>query len=297
MFKISQFIFLVLILFSAFLKAQSANPKAKIKTEGAIVYKNADFDSAVLTYLHEGDELEVSNKLFGGAFYRVRTKSGAIGYVADTDVFKTKSMLSAMPNSADNKKNKSKIEKPNRPEKKRSFQYTKYIGLEYDLVNYRENTMGMRPTEQLSFLGVKLFGPDLAISGAIITQMNFKFYNGAPKFYETATQQPSQGMILMGDFQFITAFPNGPSILAYFGFGPMFRYSNYTLQLKDTATGKVASYGSDEIGLGAIFTLGVGVRTGPVAIRGEVQYIWEELQYLAYSLSLQIPFGNNGSNK
>jgi hypothetical protein len=185
---------------------------------------------------------------------------------------------------------KSSIEKEP-PTKKRSFQYTKYIGLEYDNVQYRENTMGLRPTESLGFFGIKLFGPDLAISGAVITQMNFKYYGGAPQFYEQATQRPAEGSIIMGDFQFVDVFPSGPLILAHFGFGPMFRYSSYTLQLKDAATSKVTSYGSDSIGVGAIFTLGIGVKAGPVAIRGEVQYIWEELQYFGYSLALQMPFG------
>ena len=286
------------IFFSVFLATAVAvayNPKAKIKNDGAIVYKAADFDSAVLSYLKAGELYEVSTNVYGGAFYRIKLKNGSVGYIADTDIMKLKSegiddfsQFEKKPEKKIDKKS-STMKEPST--KKRSFQYTKYIGLEYDNVQYRENTMGLRPTEPLGFFGIKLFGPDLAISGAVITQMNFKYYGGAPQFYEQATQRPAEGSIIMGDFQFVDVFPSGPLILAHFGFGPMFRYSSYTLQLKDAATSKVTSYGSDSIGVGAIFTLGIGVKAGPVAIRGEVQYIWEELQYFGYSLALQMPFG------
>ena len=54
--------------------------KGKVINEGAIVYKNADFDSPVLGYLPAGKVYEISSKTFG-AFYRIRVEK----FVEETD--------------------------------------------------------------------------------------------------------------------------------------------------------------------------------------------------------------------
>ena len=48
----------------------------------------------------------------------------------------------------------------------RSFEYTRYVGLQYAYVDYQDETMGDRRREAMGFYGVKLSGPDLVIEGA-----------------------------------------------------------------------------------------------------------------------------------
>ena len=57
---------------------------AIVVTEGAIVYQKANFDSAVLGYLRQGEQVRISDKVIG-AFYRMRFKN-QLGYISDVDV-------------------------------------------------------------------------------------------------------------------------------------------------------------------------------------------------------------------
>lgn len=76
-------------------------------------------------------------------------------------------------------------------------------------LRFREGALGLRPTDQLLFYGLKISGPNLIVEGPMYSELNFLFHSGAPKYYEQATGQGAAGWILFSDFmfQFINAAP------------------------------------------------------------------------------------------
>ena len=261
--------------FAAPAPAGNSASRGFVLHDGAAVYQKADFDSSVIAYLQAGKIFEISGKTFG-AFYRIRVKPGMIGYIADSDI-----------KSSRKKNQEAAAEAANAPAKKKKkhpFGFTQYAGLEFAYVNYREDTMGIKPTASLTFVGAKLSGPNLVVSGAMTTDVNFLLSYGAPSYYSQTTGNSAAGWIFISDFLFVTNFPQGRNALLYSGFGPMLRYSKFDVQL-----GK-AQYSLEDMALGAVFTAGLGLRAGRFALRSEIQYYWEKMQYYGGALALQMDF-------
>ncbi len=75
--------FIAMFLLTFVIESKAAQD-ASVFTDGAIVYKTANFDSAVLGYLRAGEIVRISNKTIG-AFYRVKFEK-RVGYISDVDV-------------------------------------------------------------------------------------------------------------------------------------------------------------------------------------------------------------------
>ncbi len=270
---------------------QAAKPKqsfrAQIKHSEAHVFKEPNFDSDVLAVLSEGKIYPVSRQKVNKAFYRIRIRPGLVGYISDADV----KPLFSLPSQKPPPKSGSRIDAEKMPEKnKRSFQYIQYVGGQYSLINFKEDTMGVQRQDRRSFFGLKLSGPDLVVEGAFQTDVNFQFSNGAPSYYESLTGNSADGWIMLMDFRWQTYSPLGRDVLTFLGFGPMLRYSKFNVSLTDAVTGRSTSYSLEDIAMGAVFNLGGALRLGSIALRGEFQYYWEKLQYLGGGLSLQFAF-------
>lgn len=260
-------------------------PRARIINDGAIVYTKGDFDSEVMAYLKAGQVLPVSTKIFGGAFYRIQVGK-KIGYIADSDIqplWKGAGAKSAA--AAGKKKPTAKKEEPERPRNKRPMSETQFAGLNVSSIKYAEHTMGKTRSDDRLFYGLKLLGPDLLISGIVMTEVNFVFASGAPEYYEKSTGKPATGLIFMTDFQLLTPLSEGPNTMLNFGFGPMFRYSKFNLQLNNNQ-----AYSAENMGMGAVFSLGYALRMGSAALRGEARYHWEKQKYMGLGLALQMAY-------
>jgi hypothetical protein len=287
------FLFLSLIFIGSAVSAQSkkfAVYKAKIVNNGAAVYKNADFDAPVLTYVNAGREFEISSKIFNGAFYRIKVSNKVIGYIADTDIKplnlpKRKKETKNQPEEVAKAQEKSETKDRN---SKRPYTLTRFIGLQYSYLNYREETMTLKPTAGLGFYGLKMSGPDIVVEGEMTTELNFLYHPGAPKYYELGTRKPAGGWIFIGNFLFSTVFPQSKDTMSFFGFGPQFKYSKFNVEM--AVNGRDKNYSMDDMAFGAAFNLGVGVKLGSVSLRGEIQYFWEQMHYYGLATSLQLPF-------
>ena len=75
--------FITVFLLTFVIEVEAAQD-ANVVTDGAIVYKTANFDSAVFGYLRAGEVVRISNKTIG-AFYRVKFEK-RLGYISDVDV-------------------------------------------------------------------------------------------------------------------------------------------------------------------------------------------------------------------
>jgi len=267
--------------------------QAVVITEGAVVFVKPDFDSEAMMQLHAGDSVEVSKRVFG-PFHRVRVKNGKMGFLADNDYVVRGSKMEKAWLEAQKKDatlgSQSESEPDQKPKRIKPFALTRYRGVSFNEVSYREDTMALKPTANILFIGFKAVGPNLLVDGDFVTEVNADLYPSAPYFYQEATGNSASGWILHTDMLFESIFPQSKSFLAYIGFGPMFKYSHYVLNLTNSVGGQVA-YPADDMTLGLVFAAGVGWRLGSFgALRAEYKFYWEKMQYGGVGLSLLFPF-------
>lgn len=266
---------------------RSSGQKAKVVNHGALVYKSPSFDSKVIARLQENKTYLISYKLFSGAFYKIKVRDGLLGYIADTDVSVAAKKTRTSKNSEASESSEKSRDDSEPAKKERAFEFQKYRGFEFARINYREDTMGLKPTQGMNFFGFKLSGPNVAMEGSY-TDANFLFAFQAPSYYEQATGNAANGFVMIIDSVFETALPQGKNTLLYYGFGPFLKYSKFDVAL--TVNGKSEAYELVDMGLGAVFNLGLAQRVGSVALRTELQYYWEKMQYMGLGISLQFPF-------
>lgn len=263
----------------------------KIINGNALVYRSANFDSKVVTKLEPGKSYPISSKTVG-PFYKIKVKDGVYGYIADTDV---KLILSAKEQEAKKKESaEKKAEKREERQKKaaenrakKPFEFQKYRGLSLTNVNFREETMGLRPTETLMFYGAKFSGPDVLFEGGYV-DANILLHFGAPKYYSDATGKSADGMIMLLDFLFQSAIPGSEKSMTLIGFGPMLKYSKFSVALP--VAGKEEAYELVDMSVGVVFNAAYAYKFDSFALRGEIKYYWEKMQYTALGLAVQFPF-------
>ena len=277
----------ICLLGSQILHAQAAKSPAhrgKIVGEEVQIYQKPDFDSPVIATVEAGGIYDISNVTFNNAFYKIRLKPGVLGYVADSDIkplFKTTNVP-----SKDGKKPKKKtVSKRNK-----TFEFTRFGGLTYAMIDFMEETMGGKPHENLGFIGAKISGPNVLLDGLLPIDVNLLFYSGAPSYYKKATGLSADGFIFLADILFQTYWPQSQNTLTYFGFGPMFKYSKFDVAVHDNSTGKDQPFSAEDMSVGAAFGAGVGLRMGSLALRVDYQYFWEKQMYGGFSGALQWAF-------
>lgn len=278
------------------LQAFAAAAKGRIRSEGATIYKAASFDSPVIANLAPGTTYYISSVLFNGAFYRIMIKKNVLGYVPDYQIDPLNgSAAKAAPISTAAQKNKKMSKTADKAAERkdpaqRSIALTRYGGLEYAMIDYKEHTMGSNYHQNMSFFGFKFSGPNLMVSGPFTMDINVLMHFGAPNYYETATGNSADGFILLADMMLQTNWPLSKNAMLYYGFGPVFHFSKFNLRLGSTTPTK-KSYLAEDMNLGAVFNLGLAGRlSNRWGIRGEARYYWEKTMYLGFAGAVQYSF-------
>lgn len=288
-------------------KPRDTGQYAKVKVDGAAVYQVANFDSPVLAYLDREQKIFMSKKLYPGigglgAFYKVRLKKGVYGYIVDTDV----ELSSAQKDGgrSDEGGEKDGIVDPLRlqsdlmtggggdPEGGDSFYLTRYLGLAYYNYNYVEVIRNVTEESPVSMLGMKMSGPT-GFMGGIPLDINVLFTSSAPEFYSEVSSSTS-GFMLIGDALVMLPLYEKRSFIAYYGFGPLIRYSKWDVKIKNST---FEALDSQEVGFGAAFTLGAAVdlnslvRLGrSVVLRADSRYYYEKEKYFGFGAALQLKY-------
>jgi hypothetical protein len=276
------------------LPAGATAARGKVRSEEAVVYKSANFDSPVIAKLPAGGVYYISSVLFNGAFYRIMVKRNLIGYVADYQIDPLSGATAAAPkvNTERKKtkpsKNKEKAEARKEPPQ-RPLSLTRYGGFEYASIDYKEHTMGGNYHEGLSFFGAKFSGPDLLVSGPFTMDINLLMHFGAPGYYKTATGNSADGFVFLADVMFESTVPMTAKTMIFYGFGPMFHFSKFNLQLGTAPSKK--NYVAEDMNLGAVFNLGGALRLNRRwGLRGEARYYWEKATYIGFTGAVQYAF-------
>lgn len=262
--------------------------KVVVILQGALVYKEADFDAPVIANLKRGQIYDVSSKK-KGYFYRVRVKPGMIGYVSDVDV-RAASGKKLNNEKNENPKTAAKKESAEPEAPRKPFLNRRYRGLVVEMMSYTESTLGGTRSAQLPFFGIKWSGNDTVFSGEIYTDASIMAAFTAPKYYQDYTGNAASGWIVNMNFLFLNPQKQGRYHMTYFGFGPMFKYSHLNTSLTNPSTNKTNDYILDDMTLGAVFALGLGFDLGSYALRSDVRYYLEAKQYASFGLTFQMEF-------
>jgi hypothetical protein len=255
---------------------------ATVITDGAMVYKKGDFDSAVVGYMKAGQKIRISSKKFG-PFYRIQFKQGVIAYISDVDIHGDESD-DEMPTSK-----KSKSNKPSESESRaKSFISKTYLGLSYGMLNYSEVFNQRNESESLTFYGVKFTMPMRYLSGPFVLDTNLLYHSGYPSYYNMSTP-PSQGIsgkILTYDALVMYSLAEGPrrNFWAYAGGGLALSYNSFVVEVSGSKKDL------SDVLFGGVIGGGIAFQTGKIAYKIEPKYYVMKSNYLAIIGSVQYEF-------
>ncbi len=289
----------------------NANPnsqmqKGRVVVPVADVYAGPNFDQRVIGRVRLGSTWWISKRIYG-AFYQVRIGKERIGYVTDADI---KPVSSAQARAAERAAKSAAKPKPPPPQQpsaapagqvhegahlaggtlaRKAFDEQDFQGVSFMMLRYREETMGLRPTDNLLTIGFKATGNDVLIEG-LPTELNVQLSPAAPKYYEQATARGTEGFLFILDGMMVAPRTHGPNTMTFFGFGPMFRFSKFGVTLP--VAGKDEFYSLEDMAVGMKFNVGASQRFGSFATRLDFQYFWEKQQYYGLSVAFQFASSN-----
>lgn len=268
--------FLFLLLFPLGTWAQAV--KATVINDGALVYREADFDAPVITSLKVGGVFSIS-KGKKGPFHKIRLKPGTLGWIADTDVKAGVFKVTSVPQE----KAESEVEQKENIRKQKPYFASRYRGPVLEMINFTEDTLGRELNAPTLFYGMKFSGFNTAISGDIYAESNVLVHFGAPSYYSDYTKKSADGFVVLGNVLLQTVMPKGKNLLYFYGFGPVVKYSHFTLMVPNN---NESTYSADDLTLGAVINLGIGARVWDMSLRSDLKYYWETTKYLSLGVSL-----------
>ncbi|MFZ3229389.1 MAG: SH3 domain-containing protein [Pseudobdellovibrio sp.] len=268
-------LFLFLFCYSSLLWASQ---KAIVNTSESDVYMEADFDSEIVDSVHKGESYIISDKTYG-AFYKIKLKSGKVGYIADHEVdvngkpFETKPFQDQLGLDTKNKKNsKNKKDKDNYPddEEEEPFDFNRQ-GVTLQLINYHEDTMGLVQVDDLVAIGYK------SISDASWEIMAaFK----APKYYAEKINGSVQGFNFWADY----GINNTVSISKHSAFRYSGSFMGHFSQTKVTSTSR--SYDLQDMTIGIVLEGGFMMQFKKITFDLSAKYFFDRNNYGGIGLSL-----------
>lgn len=261
---------------------------ATVRTDGAMVYKQPDFDAEVLGTLRAGQRVLVSRGVTGqyAKFHKVKVGK-TIGYIADIDVAVVGGGLSSgakktAKNEGKTAKDESK-ESDKEPRDRMPIYFTRYVGLLLGQTSFKEDISGVDANESLLTYGVKVTGPDVLIEGPIL-DFNVLLHYGAPEYYSKLSATKPSGFILWSDLLLLIPFVQHDNWMVTAAAGPLLVLSNFKVTNNDRPMDLTA------LNVGVSFSLGAAVRFERMAVRLESKYQIEKKSYTSLLASVQSEF-------
>lgn len=271
-------------------------------SDGAAVYEKPDFDSKVIDFMPYGHKAEVSKKSWGGVggmglFHKVRTKSGKIGFIPDTDIRVVEKVREAERERPSVKnddplelKPKSKAWSDDEEEAKASggapIYLTRYLGGSVSMVNFTEKFSGKKLSDQIMVFGMRMTGPGTLFDGPPL-DLNIGFSLDKPSYYNRFSSGLS-GFMLFGDVMAMMPLVNLDDWAVTYGLGVMWTFTKYRVQITRQGTNNPENTDSLEFRIGLDVGVGVSRRIAKTwMVRADAKYYYEKSQYMGYMLSVQ----------
>lgn len=255
----------------------SAAQKAKIIGDVVEIYSEADFDSEIFDEVYKDEVYQISQRKYGEAFYRIRLKSGKIGYIVDYQLnIEGKGPL--RPRDLDEleleaaKEQLAKAEKEPTQEKEESPEmFGKSLGgPSFWLVNYHEETMGREQIDDLMALGYRSVG---LMSWSVMGAWQ------APDYYSAQAGYSAEGFMLWGDFGISNAIGQFSNTDIRVGAALFTHISSITVETP------ARRYSLQDMTLGLNLELGVAVKWNKWASDLSMKYFFDKSNYAAVGLS------------
>lgn len=275
---------LITVFFLTFTTKSKAAQDATVVTDGAMVYKTANFDSAVLGYLRAGETVRISNKTIG-AFYRVKFEK-RIGYISDVDVRPIKAdnptsedqinNNEALNNRTNEGEPKTSTQKVNRTSVDSHLAKLSYAGITASYFlnhNYIVNNTGRFFTYGLKFnFSSQLF------SGSQVWDITTHFTLTPPEGYQS-------NLTIFLDLQllFLLDAIMGKNGFLFVGLGPTI--NRWSLKREDS--GNVEGATQSKFNFGAVVSFHFGLHIQSVLLKIEPRYYISRKSSPAISISLQ----------
>lgn len=273
---------MLLILFCS-LSAFSAQ-KGTINVPEADIYSDEDFDAEVIDSVKQGETYSISSKTYG-AFYKIKLKSGKIGYVADYQLdvngkpfvekpFRTEpEVLPSSKKLSKNKKSKDDdpIEKEYDDDDDLNFK-TDFSGVTLQLINFHEETLGTLQVDNLYAVGYKKM--DAAFAWEIFVSPQ------APKYYAEKLKGSVQGFHIWGLSGFNSLVPISKFSRLRYGGSIMLHGARTKVDVP------TKSYELQDITLGAALEGAYVVQIKKVAFEVSLKYFFDRDNYGSLGLSL-----------
>lgn len=273
--KILFFIGLIFFTFSTF-----AAQKAKIVSPAVDVYSDADFDSDIVETVKGGETYLISDKVFG-PFFRIKLKSGKIGYIPDTEVYiEGKGRVVPIPEDSEEQTDDpflNDMDPPFKKDKKdRKNQDDEededLRGITLQLVNYHEDTLGAVQVDDLPAIGYK----SISDFAAWDIFASFK----APKYYSDKLDASVRAINIWTTFGLSNELPLLPSWSARYGAGLMGHASFVNI------TAPQKSYEMQDLTVGAFLEGAMLVRISKLRYDLSVKYIFDKQSYGALGFTI-----------
>lgn len=266
---------LILILVSP---AAKAVQKAKIFSDIVEIYQDADFDSDVIDEVRLGETYFISDKTYG-PFYRIKLKSGKIGYIVDYEVeIEGKGRVKPKDLDAIMLENEKKIaatsiedfKDPDQDEEEAELFGVPRSGPTLQLINFRENTLGADQVDDLLAVGYKsVSDKSWSVLGT------FK----APKYYADKTSGSASGFKIWADVGFSSPIVMiGASEIRYAA-------TLFTQVSAITVNTPTRKYDLQDVTLGLALEAGWMFKIRNSAIDLAIKYYFDKTSYAGFGLS------------
>ena len=250
-----------------------AAKKGVINSDETDIYLSADFDSDIIETVHKGETFLISDKTYG-PFYKIKLKSGKIGYIPDNEVNVNGKPFKETPfrDSAveDAKKNKNPEFENDEGEENEPFDFSRR-GFTAQIINYREDTMGAIRSDDLIAIGYKSISD---VTWEVIGA--FK----APRYYAEKTGGDANGVQVWADYGI-----NNTILLskhsAIRDSGGLMAHAS---QIKVSAPSK--SYDLQDLSLGVVLDVGLMLQFKKVTFDLSAKYFFDRNNYGGVGLSL-----------
>lgn len=261
---------------------------AVIGVEGATVYQSPDFDSKVIVALPPGLKVSSSHRTFPGKgglglFYRVSYEKGRTGYVADTELIPEFKRKGKRP-----EKNPVFDDVESLRERALSGQepiyMSRYMGVVGGMWNFTEKFKGRRVTSQDMLYGLRFSGPGV-LSEVLPIDLNILFAPKPPSYYGLLSRSAPSGFYVNTELSFLIPFAEENHYMLYGGLGVSTVYTKFRLEVEPGVF-----VDAQEVRVGGVGTLGLALRFGKWALRGDMRYYYEATSYLGFWGSLQHEF-------
>ncbi|MGE4130910.1 MAG: hypothetical protein AB7F86_04695 [Bdellovibrionales bacterium] len=216
----------------------------------AELYKRPSFQSKVIETLQAGSFVHMLTKKYVGegglgVFYKVKTSSGKIGYLTDSDVSQGSATAPPpIPTSPPVTAPAQPVVRPSKPKN------SAFWGLAIGNIDYAEEVAGQKYHRGQLIAGARRVGPRWTEWG-LGTNASLNLSPGAPKFLrEAGAYGETSGFLILADFLIDYRFLKSSPFNVLLEAGPAIKYSKYSTNIANEKKEANATKFGAALGLG-----------------------------------------------